>query len=61
MILEIFISKKFQEETAEIKARFKRFLYFQIVSPEEFEMLNADRLIKFENNLNNKQIDIIAN
>ncbi len=61
MILEIYINKRFQEETDEIKARFKRFLYFQIVSPEEFEMLNTNRLIKFEVNLNNKQIDIIAN
>lgn len=60
-MLEIFINSIFKMETEALKRRLKNFCYFQVASSEEFEKVHEERLIKFENNENNKKFKIIAN
>lgn len=60
-MIEVYMNPKFQDEAHLLKERVKNFNYFQIVSPVEFQAVNAKNEIKIENNHYHKKFNIIAN
>lgn len=60
-MLEVFINEKFSSEKTEWRNRAKLLNYYQVASPEEFNVVNERSLIKLSGNKYMKKFNLIAN